>query len=339
MQRAQDTPVDQPGNDSPCAVLNADSALLLCLEAWGFPVHASSDRSPWRWLALEWRNRLEGARRKPDPQPAEHVLDLLRQSHRLQCRADLGRVHSTWWVRALQDESPAVRQTIALHGPSPAGAAARAELGLAGEAALSHHPDPAVAGWVLSLWTERLVGGEPAGCHDPPVIVALAALSPRELYRLSHAIGQAKVVLAGDPDGIVGGRPIDRQRKQWFHDGFSRQFGLEETRPHAWALRELEGSRGTERLRTRRRLASLGLSTIARLLAGCEPYRARWSLQHVPYPVVKRIRSIMSMAPTVNDQVRHLEDKILKAAWKRLTLENRFTGKHPDETTRPEHAR
>ncbi len=88
----------------------------------------------------------------------------------------------------------------------------------------------------------------------------------------------------------------------------------------------------------RRRLASLGLSTIARLLAGCEPYRVRWSLQHVPYPVAKRIRSIMSVAPTVSDQVRHLEIAVLKAAWTRLTLENRLSVRYPEETMRPDHA-
>ena len=37
MQRTQESLVDQPASDTPCAVLNADLALLLCLEAWGFP--------------------------------------------------------------------------------------------------------------------------------------------------------------------------------------------------------------------------------------------------------------------------------------------------------------
>ncbi len=106
----------------------------------------------------------------------------------------------------------------------------------------------------------------------------------------------------------------------------------------AWAQRDRQGSRGTERPGRRRRLASLGLSTIARLLAGCEPYRVRWSLQHVPYPVAKRVRSIMSVAPTMSDQVRRLESAVLKAAWTRLKLENRLSVRHPDETMRPDHA-
>jgi hypothetical protein len=338
MQRTQESLVDQPANDTPCAVLNAEVALLLCFEAWGFPELASSRRSPWRWLDSRWQERLDDTRRKLGPHDAEHALDLLRLSHRFQCRADPGRVHSTWWTRALQDESPAVRSFIALHGPAPVCAAARDGLSIGREAVESHLPDPAVAGWVLSLSTERLVGGEPVRFNEPPVLVALAALSSRELYRLSHASGQAKAALAGDPHGIVAGRPLDGERKQWFHDWFSDQLGPEEARPQTWAQRDLQGSRGTEGLGRRRRLASLGLSTFARLLAGCEPYRVRWSLQHLPYPVAKRIRSIMSVAPTVSDQAQRLEIAVLQAAWTRLTLENRLSVRHPEETMRPDHA-
>lgn len=63
------------------------------------------------------------------------------------------------------------------------------------------------------------------------MIVALAALSSRELYRLSHATGQAKAVLAGDPDGIVASRPLDGERKRWFRDLFANQFGPGECGP------------------------------------------------------------------------------------------------------------
>jgi len=338
MQKTQESLVDQPARDAPCAVLNADLALLLCLEAWGFPDLAVSKHSPWRWLDSRWHDRLDDSRRKLGPHATEHALDLLRLSHRFQCRANPERIHSTWWIRALQDESPAVRQFLALHGPPQVSAAARDVLGSGPEGGESHPPDPAVAGWVFSLSTERLVGGEPVRSDEPPVIVVLAALSSRQLYRLSHAAGQAKAALAGDPDVIVAERPFDGRRKRWFHDWFSAQFEPGEALPQAWAQRELQGSRGTEGLGRRRRLASLGLSTIARLLTGCEPYRVRWSLQHVPYPVAKRIRSIMSLAPIVSDQVRSLEIAVLKAAWTRLSLENRLSVRYPEETTRPDHA-
>jgi len=46
----------------------------------------------------------------------------------------------------------------------------------------------------------------------------------------------------------------------------------------------------------------------------------------------------MSVAPTMSDQVRRLEIAVLKAAWTRLTLENRLSVRHPDETMRPDHA-
>jgi hypothetical protein len=338
MQRAQESLVDQPPVDTPGAVLNSDLALLLCLVAWGFPDHSSSNSSPWRWLDSPWQVRLDDARSKLGPRAPDQALDLLQHSHRFQCRADTARVHSTWWIRALKDESPAVRRAIERHGPAQQSPAAREEPRIEREAIESHNPDPTVAGWVLALATERLVGGEPVRSDEPAAIVALVALSSRELYRLSHATGQSKTVLAGDPQGIVAGRYLDGQCERWFHEQFSNQFGTAEGQVRAWANRDLQGSRGTEGLGRRRRLASLGLNTIARLLTGCEPYRVRWALQHVPYPVAKRIRSIMSASSSVSLQVRRLERAVLKTAWTRLTLQNRLSVRHPDETMRPDHA-
>jgi hypothetical protein len=301
MPSTRESLVDQPPADTPCAVLNADLAFLLCLDAWGLSEPASSNRSPRRWLDSRWHDRLDDARSKLGPRDAEHALDLLRLSHRYQGRADPGRIHPSWWTRALQEESPAVRRFIALHGPAHLRAATHAVPDIGPEGIESQPPDPTVAGWILSLLTERLVGGEPVWSDEPPAIVALAALSSRQLYRLCHATGQAKAAP-----------------------------------PQAWAQHDLHGPRGTEGLGKRRRLASLGLSTIARLLAECEPYRVRWALQHIPYPVAKRIRSIMSGAANVSDQVRRLESTVLQAAWTRLTLENRLSVRCPDETKRPD---
>ena len=218
MQRAQERLVDQPASDAPCAVLNADLALLLCLEAWGFPELASVEpfplalagfpvaRSPGRCPAEARPARCGACTRSaakfpPFPMPGRTGRDPL----------DLVDPR-------LQDESPAVRRFLALHGPAQLTAAAREGPGRGVEAVKSQDPDPAVAGWVLSLATERLVGGEPVRSDEPPMIVALAALSSRELYRLCYATGQAKIVLAGDPDDILASRPLDGQRKRWFHD-------------------------------------------------------------------------------------------------------------------------
>ncbi len=340
MQTVQETLVDRPPCDAPCAVLNADIAFLLCVAVWGLPDFACSDDLPSRWLDPQWQDRVNDARLKLGPHDPERALDLLRQSHRLQCRADMGRVHSTWWMRALQDESPAVRQSIARYWPNQLGAAATEEPCTKKEADERHNPDPTVAGWVLALATERLVGGEPVRYDEPPAIVALAALSSRDLYRLSHATGQFKTLLAGDPQGIClrpgTGRPA---HCAGITINFSNLFGAKVEKAQAWANRDLDGLSGTDGQGRRRRLATLGLYTIARLLAGCEPYRVRWALQHVPYPVAKRIRSIMSAAPPMNQQVRRLEGLVLKTAWTRLTLENRLSVRHPDEAMRPDHAR
>ena len=39
----------------------------------------------------------------------------------------------------------------------------------------------------------------------------------------------------------------------------------------------------------------------------------------------------MSVAPTMSDQVLGREIAVLKAAWTRLTLENRLSVRHPDK--------
>ena len=248
MIRAHDTCADHLGNNAPPAVLNADLALLLSARAWGCPESTATDRSPWLGLEPGWRDRLLGSGEASElPGPAA-ALDLLRQSHRLQCRAELDRVHSSWWIRALQDESPAVRRVIATHGPPRVRAAARAALGLSAEDLHDGPPpSPEAIGWVLALWTERLVGGEPAGANDPPVIVALAGLPPPQLFRLSHAAGQAKATLASDPEGPGGGRAAGRQRDRWFLDWFRDRFGPDEAQARAWARRELERDQAARR--------------------------------------------------------------------------------------------
>ncbi len=338
MLRAQDRLADQSRSGDSCVVVNADLAFLLCLEVWGSPGTASPNHSPLRWLDSQWRGRLENTRRQLGPNAPAQALDQLRISHRFQCHADPGEVHPSWWVRALQEESPAVKQVIALHGPALVQAASHKGLAIERQAIVGPNADPAIIEWVLALATERLVGGEPIGYDEPPALVALAALSSRVLYRLVHATGQAKTVLAGDPQGQLAGRSLDDDRTRWFRDEFAVQLGPAEARARAWASRDLQQSRGPDGPRQRRRLASLGLSTIARLLAACEPYRVRWALQHVPYPIAKRIRSLMSVAPAAGDSVRHLESMILKTAWTRLLLEHRLAPGHPDQTMRPDHA-
>ena len=115
---------------------------------------------------------------------------------RAEATADLGWIHPTWLIRALQDESPTVRAVVAAHGPP---IVRRALLASGVAADFDHDPHPEALAWVSALWTERLVGGA-FEADDPPAIVALTRLSPLEGYRLWHAVGQVKTLLAVGPD-------------------------------------------------------------------------------------------------------------------------------------------
>ncbi|QEH37978.1 hypothetical protein OJF2_65740 [Aquisphaera giovannonii] len=235
---------------------------------------------------------------------AASALRRLRAAHRAQARPDLGRVHPSWLERALQDESPSVRRLVRDGGPARSEAAA----------------------WALALWTERLVGGEPPDPSEPAAILALAGLPPSGLYRLVVLAGIAKVALAGDPRGMLAGRPAWAARGDWFASRLGGALGEGEGRPRAWAARDIEASpraaaRTVAEAGPRRGLASLGLVTLARLLSACDPHRVRWALQHVPYPVAKRLRGLMAASPEVAAGVRDIETLILESARERSAQE------------------
>ncbi len=78
------------------------------------------------------------------------------------------------------------------------------------------------------------------------------------------------------------------------------------------------------KLPRRRRIARLGLLTIARLLGDCEPFRVRWALQHWPYTIAKLTRSLMTLESKRSPVVSHVEAEVLKTAWDRLNLEGRL---------------
>ncbi len=120
----------------------------------------------------------------------------LRGDHEASARPDPTRVHPSWFVRALAAESPAVRLAVAAHAPGPVGEALRRGLGLdPSDLATDRSPDPEAIGWALALWSERLVGDVPGLDSDPPVVVALTRLRPRELARLVKVVrtGQARL--------------------------------------------------------------------------------------------------------------------------------------------------
>ena len=96
---------------------------------------------------------------------------------------DLGRVHPSWLVRALREESPAVQRLVAasLRG-SHCVISVQAGLLLDSQDLISERAAaPEVASWVMALWTERLVGGEAERADDPPALIVLGRLSPRRV--------------------------------------------------------------------------------------------------------------------------------------------------------------
>ena len=122
----------------------------------------------------------------------------LREAHRTEARVDPGAGPSELVARGLHEESPAVRRAVVAAAPGPIRSRVQAELLLDNDDLRAERPaDPEVLAWACALWTERLVGGEPRKADDPPVIVAMAGLSPRDGYRLCRYAGEIKLALAG----------------------------------------------------------------------------------------------------------------------------------------------
>ncbi|MDG3003455.1 hypothetical protein [Paludisphaera mucosa] len=246
-------------------------------------------------------------------------LERLRRRHREEARADLDRIHPTWLVRALQDESPAVRSVVAAHGPEGLGRALPSAGGLP---APDRPPHPEVLTWVLSLWAERLVGGSDRDDH-PPVIAALTRTSPREAYRLWRGVGLVKSALARE-----GGGP------GWVEE----RLGKPSPETRVWAARDaaavarsgVTGIRGA---------ALLGLVTAFRLLPACEPFVMRWALQRLPYPIVRQARGVAPQSSRPSPAVLRLEGLILKTAWDRVDREGRILTPHPAPAARSDDER
>jgi hypothetical protein len=320
-----DHPRSKPGYEQ------ADLALLLAARAWGLPDCSAASAAVWDRLDERWAQRLRVAEQHQVRTSPSQALDQLRESLRQQSRANLDEVHPSWWIRALQDESPAVRQVVCALGTPRVSQAAHTALHMPiGDVPGIGLPDPQVAGWVMALWSERLVGGEPVSDHDPPVIVALGGLAPAQLYRLASHIGLAKLVLAEDPEGVLLRHPFWRARGDWYRQWLDARFQSDPLAARALAARDLSRDANPQRLTDRRRLATIGLTALARLLVPAEAFRVRWSLQHVPYPIAKQIRLIMARKPEITPAAFESEATVLEAAWSRLSLEGRISRPHPD---------
>ncbi len=308
-----------------------DLTLARARIAWGGP-----DRERiWDRFTPDWRDRLRAAwaselTRGTDPASA---LELLRQEQAAEARFDPARVHPSWWVRALQDESPAVRRLVAARAPEPIGEAVRSALELGPDALQTDHPPhPDALQWVLSLWSERLIGGPDTSRDDPSVIEAISQLSSRSLSRLIAATGLAKwaYALQGNTAAIEVEPPSGLSPHQ--------EERLEHFRRH-WTTLDLRAVRVARDdhqgigQHTAADLRRLGLITFARLMTTAEPRRIRWALQHLPYPAARFLRSRMSLKNPhlFGRELVAWEERIFRAARKRLLWEESLD--RPDSGT------
>jgi hypothetical protein len=299
----------------------AERSLLRAIRAWG---GGDFGRFSSR-LSEDWRDRLgsswpPASREKPDSAWAS-----LRSDHEASARPDPSRVHPSWFVRALKVESPSVRLAVAANAPSPLREVLRRGLGIdPGDLVPDRSPDPEALGWALALWSERLVGDVSQVDADPPVVVALSSLGSRELARLVKVCGLVKHAFAIEgsrpapvDESIARFTPLDRVRVGFFR----RHIGVADPRLVPLArldLRAIEGDR-------RRAHGRVGLLTFARLLATVEPHRARWALQHIPYPLANWMR--VKEAPPISPKaLQTWESWVLEAAWSRLFAEGRLAG-------------
>jgi hypothetical protein len=302
----------------------ADRILLLAARAWTGPRRAGEPEGPparlWDRLGPSRARGLRDAWQRGEPAgDPGGAREEIRRAHAAWARVDAGRVHPSWWIRALREESPAVQRVVAASAPEPVRHAVQAGLLLDNADLSGDRPgDGEVRAWVLSLWTERLVGGEPERADDPPAIVALTRLSPRAGYRLCAAAGLGKLAVAARPPQTGLHRPGLRARWEWLEARLATPDPLLREQ----ALRDVQA--GSANVPSRHAAARIGLLTLARLLADCEPFRVRWALQHWPYPLAKLTRSLMPPASPRPAHGLREEFLVLRAAWDRLGREGRL---------------
>lgn len=247
-------------------------ALAAALSAWG---GAERER-----ILSRLSPSLRAAAERPTEKTEDSALSFLKSVHNVEARFDPEQVHATWWVRALADESEAVKRVVARRGPKSVAKAARIAFGL-DEYTIrpDHPPHPLAERWALSLWSERLVGGPATTQDDPLVVRAVAGCGQRPLKSLVALIARSK--RAYNPLN-VDERDAEARRESFWPDPDPRLAEL--------ARRDVANHPGM----VYRDLPALGLVTLGRLLEEVEPFRARWAVQHLPYPVAKAVRALRS---------------------------------------------
>jgi hypothetical protein len=321
----------------------ADRALLLSMLVWakeckrpqGAGKEAEGDHDFilrfWDWLEGGWVHRLceawDRQAQAGGSGEAARALVRLREMHASSAQADLRHVHSSWLVRALREESPAVQRLVAACVPESVRHTIQAGLLLDEQDIVADRPvDPEFREWALGLWMERLVGGEATQPEDPPALIAVCRLVPRAGYGLCRVAGLGKMVLAGEMPGKKRVNALQRERAEWLRG----RLAAGDSEFQAQARSDVRSIVSTK-LPRRHHAARIGLFTLARLLADFEPFRLRWALQHWPYPIVKLTRSLMSDSSKRSPGVVRGEALLLKTAWDRLTLEGRLANPWPEQ--------
>lgn len=290
----------EPGRD-PAPIGLVDLAALRAAKVWG---SSPTDRF-WNLFPPQHRCKLLEAWHELQRESAESARESLRCEHQAQARPDLGRVHPSWWARALQDEPRSVRLAVATHLPGELSGALAVENRLDPN---SRRPDfppqPFALRAVLSLWTERLIGDLPNRPDDPPVVAALTLLNAGEIARMIRAVGLAKRSLSA----IRSGDNPDRLKR------LREKLGDLDPRAVLIAQRDSQTVEGVGA----RSDSRLGLLTFARLLRLADPYRTRWALQHIPYPTARSIRKLMDREPPRTPVLARWETQFLRAGWLEL---------------------
>ncbi|SIN84938.1 hypothetical protein SAMN05444166_1257 [Singulisphaera sp. GP187] len=289
----------------------ADRALLAALRGWSEEVDARF----WNGFEPGWRQLLQSGWnevRKLDP---EEARDQVRREQAAQRHPDWSRIHPSWWLRALKNESPAVQRAVVAHAPPSIRGPLQTGLGLSDDDLRSlGTPLPEALNAALALWAERLVGDWPDRA-DLPVIVALSQLDLPEITRLIAAVGLAKWTLSGAD--ISASHPHSHART--LHRAVQTAFSALD--PQLKTQAELDVAQFGQVERDT--LGSIGLITFARLLGAGEPYRVRWALQHLPYSVARLLRTQMTRAKSSVPAVLGWESALLQFVWDQLRDEGR----------------
>ena len=324
---------------SPAAMSPSDRALVLAAIAFDDP---KGDRV-WHRFAPSWRDQLRDAwadalARGMDRQAAR---DALAREHAAEARPDPERVHASWWVRALQEESPAVRAAVLAHASEPVRSILRDGLKLDdAEPTAASKAHPEAVRRALSLWAERLVGGLPAGEDGPPVVAALTGLPNRDLARLIATVapGQVGLRARGRRRAAEGG-PVAFAQAPAARTARTPPRRLEPARFPSRAARPA-GPGAPRRRPGRGRPPEARPDHVCPAAGpGRSASHALGALQHLPYPLAKFIRSRSGLkTPFIHGRELVAWEETLFQAAQDLLREERRRGaaSEPELPTDPE---